>query len=107
MDSYQADAVWAALSDGTRRAIVRRLLGGPLPVGELACQLPVSRPAVSQHLKVLKAAGLVCDRAVGTRRIYYLDAAGFDALRADLDRFWAQALAGFEQLTRQDEGDEP
>jgi DNA-binding transcriptional ArsR family regulator len=84
-----------ALADGTRRAIVERLAHGPLAVGELARDLPVSRPAVSQHLKVLKAAGLVRDRASGTRRVYHLDPTGLQALRADLDRFWSQALANY------------
>src|ERR1700730_7741542 len=68
---------------------------GPAGVGELARELPVSRPAVSQHLKVLKCAGLVHDRAAGTRRVYQLDPTGLEALRADLDRFWTQALATY------------
>ena len=88
---------WLALADETRRAIVERLAHGPSAVGELARDLPVSRPAVSQHLKVLKSAGLVRDRAVGTRRVYQLDPTGLEALRADLDRFWAQALANYAQ----------
>jgi len=90
--TYQVGAAWVALADGTRRAIVERLVHGPLAVGELARDLPVSRPAVSQHLKVLKFAGLVRDRAAGTRRVYQLDPRGLEALRADLDRFWTQAL---------------
>ena len=102
MATYQDGAAWLALADGTRRAIVERLTHGPLPVGELARQLPVSRPAVSQHLKVLKAAGLVCDRAVGTRRVYQLDPTGLAALRADLDRFWTQALATYAQILEKD-----
>ena len=69
--AYQAHDAWVALADGTRRSIVERLAHGPLPVGELARELPVSRPAVSQHLKVLKAAGLVCDRAVGTHNQFH------------------------------------
>jgi DNA-binding transcriptional ArsR family regulator len=88
---------WLALADGTRRAIVERLAQGPSAVGELARDLPVSRPAVSQHLKVLKSAGLVRDRAAGTRRVYQLDPTGLEALRADLDRFWTQALATYAQ----------
>jgi DNA-binding transcriptional ArsR family regulator len=88
---------WLALADRTRRAIVERLAHGPSAVGELARDLPVSRPAVSQHLKVLKCAGLVRDRAAGTRRLYQLDPTGLEALRAELDRFWAQALAGYAQ----------
>jgi DNA-binding transcriptional ArsR family regulator len=86
---------WLALADATRRAIVERLAHGPSAVGELARDLPVSRPAVSQHLKVLKSAGLVRDRAAGTRRVYQLDPTGLGALRADLDRFWSQALAAY------------
>lgn len=83
----------AALGDPTRRAIFERLAGGPRSVGELASGLPVSRPAVSQHLRVLKEAGLVSDRRAGTRRIYRLDPRGVGALRAYFDRFWTQALA--------------
>lgn len=98
MDTYQAPGdPWHALADGTRRAIVERLAQAPCAVGELARDLPVSRPAVSQHLKVLKCAGLVTDRATGTRRVYQLDPGGIAALRADLDRYWTQALAGFKQ----------
>lgn len=97
MVAYQTGNAWLALADGTRRAIVERLAHGPSAVGELARDLPVSRPAVSQHLKVLKSAGLVRDRAAGTRRVYQLDPAGLQALRDDLDRFWTQALAGYAQ----------
>ncbi len=89
---------WTALGDATRRAIVECLAERPRAVGELAERLPVSRPAVSQHLKVLKEAGLVVDRAVGTRRIYQLDPNGIGALRAELDRYWSQALANFKEL---------
>jgi DNA-binding transcriptional ArsR family regulator len=85
-----------ALGDPTRRAILERLLRGPLPVGELARDFPVSRPAISQHLRVLKHAHLVQDRAAGTRRIYELNPAGVDALRAYFDRFWDHALASFK-----------
>ena len=95
-----------ALADRTRRSIVERLAHGPLAVGELARDLPVSRPAVSQHLKVLKRAGLVRDRAAGTRRLYQLDPTGLEALRADLDRFWVQALTGFKESVERLEGDE-
>jgi len=87
--------VWVALGDGTRRAIVMMLAAGPMSVGALAAKLPVTRPAVSQHLKVLKDAGLVSEEASGTRRIYRLDAAGVAALREQLDDFWDQALGGF------------
>jgi len=86
----------AALADPTRRAIFERLERGPLPVGVIASGLPVSRPAVSQHLKILKTAGLVTDRAEGTRRVYEIDPAGVAAIRVWLDRFWSSALDGFE-----------
>jgi DNA-binding transcriptional ArsR family regulator len=85
----------AALADPTRRQVFERLRSGPKPVGVIAENLPVSRPAVSQHLKVLRTAGLVADRAVGTRRVYYIDPRGLGALRAWLDRFWDQALAAY------------
>jgi DNA-binding transcriptional ArsR family regulator len=84
-----------ALGDPTRRAIFERLADGPRAVGELASGLPVTRPAVSQHLRVLKDAGLVTDRRAGTRRYYQLDPAGVGAVRAYFDRFWTQALAAF------------
>ncbi|MGY4710787.1 ArsR/SmtB family transcription factor [Mycolicibacterium sp. CBM1] len=96
MATYQAEDAWSALADRTRRSILERLAHGPLAVGDLARDLPVSRPAVSQHLKVLKAAGLVHDRAVGTRRLYQVDPAGIEALRRDLDRFWHDTLAAFK-----------
>ena len=86
----------AALADPTRRQVFERLQAGPSAVGELASALPVSRPAVSQHLKVLKEAGLVADRAEGTRRVYYIDPHGLGALRKWLDQSWSQALAAFE-----------
>ena len=86
----------AALGDPTRRAVFELLAEGPTPVGELARLLPVSRPAVSQHLKVLKEAGLVRDTAVGTRRLYQHDPAGIRAVRDYFDRFWTQALADFK-----------
>jgi DNA-binding transcriptional ArsR family regulator len=82
----------AAIGDPTRRAIFELLAEGPTPVGELAARLPVSRPAVSQHLRVLKTAGLVRDHAAGTRRLYELDPSGVGAMRAYLDRFWDRAL---------------
>ncbi len=87
-----------ALGDGTRRAIILALAAGPMSVSDLAAQLPVTRPAVSQHLKVLKQAGLVSEEAVGTRRIYRLDAAGVAALRDQLDAFWDRALTGFRHV---------
>jgi DNA-binding transcriptional ArsR family regulator len=95
-----------ALGDATRRAIFERLAARPRAVGELARELPVSRPAVSQHLKVLKDAGLVIDEAVGTRRIYRLDPDGIGALRAYLDQFWNQALAAFKVSAERDDEEE-
>jgi DNA-binding transcriptional ArsR family regulator len=86
----------AALADPTRREIFEKLAGGPRSVGDLAGDLPVSRPAVSQHLKHLKAAGLVTDRAEGTRRVYRIDPAGLGAIRQWLDRFWDDSLAAFK-----------
>jgi DNA-binding transcriptional ArsR family regulator len=97
----QDDRVWEALGDRTRRAIVLRLTEGPKPVGELATYLPVSRSAVSQHLKVLKDAGLVAERAVGTKRIYRLNEAGVLALRDQLDTFWNRALSGYEDVVNE------
>jgi DNA-binding transcriptional ArsR family regulator len=98
--AYRNDG-WTALGDPTRRAIFERLADHPRAVGELAGELPVSRPAVSQHLKVLKDAGLVIDRPVGTRRVYQLNPDGVGALRAQLDRFWNQALAAYKQIVEQ------
>ncbi len=94
-----------ALGDGTRRAVLEQLRRGPRSVGEIAAELPVSRPAVSQHLRVLREAGLVTERREGTRRIYRLDADGLADLRAYLDSFWEQALAGFRAAAeRNNEG---
>src|SRR5215203_6108969 len=90
-----------ALGDPTRRAIFERLADRPSAVGELARELPVSRPAVSQHLKVLKDAGLVIDRRAGNRRVYQLDPDGVGTLRADLDRFWTKALAAYKTAVEQ------
>jgi DNA-binding transcriptional ArsR family regulator len=98
--TYQADG-WTALGDPTRRAIFERLVDRPWAVGELASTLPISRPAVSQHLKVLKEARLVIDRPVGNRRIYQVDSDGLAALRAELDRFWSKALASYKQVVEQ------
>ena len=95
-----------ALGDPTRRAIFERLASGPSSVGVIAAEMPVSRPAVSQHLRVLKDAGLVVDRQAGNRRIYSLDPDGIGALRAYFDRFWTQALAAFKEAAeRRDEED--
>jgi DNA-binding transcriptional ArsR family regulator len=90
-----------ALGEPTRRAIFELLGDRPRPVGELARELPVSRPAVSQHLKVLKDAGLVIDRPAGNRRIYQLNPGGVGALRAYLDQFWNQALAAYKAAVEQ------
>jgi DNA-binding transcriptional ArsR family regulator len=101
-----ANGALTALGDPTRLAVFERLAQRPQPVGELAATLPVSRPAVSQHLKVLKAAGLVRDEAQGTRRVYSVDPDGIAALRAYFDRFWDQALTNFKELAEHDH-DEP
>ncbi|HEV7578795.1 MAG TPA: metalloregulator ArsR/SmtB family transcription factor [Mycobacterium sp.] len=98
MQTYHLDDEWGILGDRTRRAIVDNLAHGPLAVGELAQRLPVSRPAVSQHLKVLKDAGLVIEHAAGARRIYRLNPAGVAALRDQLDTFWNRALAGYGEV---------
>ena len=87
---------FAALADPTRRAVFERLREGPRPVGELARDLPVSRPAVSQHLRVLKDAGLVTERRDGTRRLYRVDSNGVAAIRDYFDQFWTEALAAYE-----------
>jgi DNA-binding transcriptional ArsR family regulator len=102
-------AALGALGDPTRRAIFELLTARPSAVGELAERLPVSRPAVSQHLKVLKAAGLVVDEAVGTRRLYRVDPAGVAALRDYLDRMWGDALAAFAKAAEaaENEQEEP
>jgi len=94
----------AALADTTRRAIFERLGQGERSVGELAHGLPVSRPAVSQHLRVLKDAGLVSERRDGTRRIYRVEPAGVAELRAYLDRFWSDALAAYKEAAEQEGG---
>ena len=105
MFAYPAEG-FAALGDPTRREIFARIAERPRAVGELARELPVSRPAVSQHLRVLKDAGLVTDRAEGNRRIYQADPAGLAALRAQLDTFWNQALATLEQVVEHDTKEE-
>jgi DNA-binding transcriptional ArsR family regulator len=89
---------WSALADPTRRAIVERLTDGELAVGRLADGLPVSRSAVSQHLKILKDAGLVTERAAGTRRLYRLNPVAVAALRDQLDTYWRRALAGYADV---------
>ena len=101
MGTDRVDNEWGALADGTRRAIVARLADGPMAVGELAAELPVTRSAVSQHLKVLKTAGFVSERVDGTRRIYRLNPAAVAALRDQLDTFWKRALAGYGDIVVQ------
>jgi DNA-binding transcriptional ArsR family regulator len=100
MVSYATNG-WAALGDPTRRTIFERLIEHPSAVGELARELPVSRPAVSQHLKVLKDAGLVFDTRAGKQRIYQVDPEGLAAFRAEIDRFWTKTLAAYKTLVEQ------
>ncbi|ADP81067.1 ArsR/SmtB family transcription factor [Pseudofrankia inefficax] len=99
MATYQA--AFAALADPTRRAVFERLADRPSSVGELAQELPVSRPAVSQHLRVLKDAGLVVDQAAGTRRIYRANPDGVAMLRDYLDRFWRRSLDTFKSVAEE------
>lgn len=94
---------WNALADPTRRTILELVAIRPRAVRELADQLPITRPAVSQHLKILKEAGLVLDHAAGTRRIYRPNPAGIEALRLQLDRFWGQTLANLKLLAEQED----
>jgi DNA-binding transcriptional ArsR family regulator len=103
VETNQETDAWAALGDRTRRAIFESLAARPRAVGELADELPVSRPAVSQHLKVLKDAGLVIERAAGTRRIYRLNPVGVAALRDQLDTYWNRALAAYQDVVEQPE----
>jgi DNA-binding transcriptional ArsR family regulator len=105
MANALADSM-TALGDPTRRAIFERLAAGPASVGALADGMPVSRPAVSQHLKVLKEAGLVIDRPAGNRRIYSLDLDGVAELRAYFERFWTNALGAFKQAAEGRKRDE-
>jgi DNA-binding transcriptional ArsR family regulator len=100
VQTYELDG-WTALGDPTRREIFKRLVDRPSAVGDLAHGLPVSRPAVSQHLRVLKQAGLVIDLPSGNRRIYQVNREGLAALRADLERFWDQTLANYKKLVEQ------
>lgn len=102
----EADA-FSALADSTRRSLFERLGAGPASVGELASGLPVSRPAVSQHLKVLKGAGLVSDRSEGTRRVYRIDPRGLGAIRAWLDQFWTVALEAYAAEVERQEQERP
>ena len=95
---------WDALGDPTRREILDKLRAGPRAVGEIADGLPISRPAVSQHLKVLKQAGLVTDRPEGTRRLYSLDPTGIEGLRAYFETFWTHALAAYKEAVEKEDG---
>jgi DNA-binding transcriptional ArsR family regulator len=101
-----ASKILTALGDPTRQAILDLLLEGPQPVGELAARLPVSRPAVSQHLKVLKEVGVVVDHQEGTRRVYRVDPAGLAPLRDHLERFWSRAMVAFAQYADEQQADD-
>jgi DNA-binding transcriptional ArsR family regulator len=105
VDSNQDAGRWGALADGTRLAIVARLADGPRAVGQLTDGLPVSRSAVSQHLRILKDAGLVEDVAEGTRRIYRLNPVALAALRDQLDTYWQRALAGYARIAPSSDAD--
>ena len=107
MATYQGGQGFGALGDHTRRSIVLLLAERPQAVGEIASALPVSRPAVSQHLKVLRNAGLVDEEPIGTRRVYRLNAAGLLALRDQLDTFWNRALSAYQDLTEQAPQEKP
>jgi DNA-binding transcriptional ArsR family regulator len=105
VDSNQGADRWGALADGTRLTLITRLAERPQAVGELAAGLPVSRSAVSQHLKILKDAGLVEDTAAGTRRIYRLNPVALAALRDQLDTYWQRALAGYTEAAEAPTGE--
>jgi DNA-binding transcriptional ArsR family regulator len=105
--TYRTGDGWDALGDPTRRAIVECLAERPRAVGELADKLPISRPAVSQHLKVLKEAGLVTDQAAGTRRVYRLNPVAVAALRDQLDTFWHRALDSYKAVVEQPNEETP
>jgi DNA-binding transcriptional ArsR family regulator len=100
--TYEEAEGWTTLADPNRRSILMELAGGERAVSELTETLPISQPAVSQHLKVLKHVGLVSDRAEGTKRIYRLHEAGVAALRDQLDTFWKRTMSGFEQMMEED-----
>jgi DNA-binding transcriptional ArsR family regulator len=104
--TYGSEA-FAVLADPTRRRVLETLASGPKAVGEIAADFPVSRPAISQHLKALKAAGLVVDRAEGARRVYSIDPAGLGPLRAWLDQFWDVALEAFKAEVEADQESKP
>ena len=101
--TYEEAQGWTTLADPNRRSILMELARGERTVSELTMALPVSQPAVSQHLKILKHVGLVTDRAEGTRRIYRLNEAGVAALRDQLDTFWKRTMSGFEHMMEEDE----
>ena len=101
VNTYQQARQLDAMGDATRRAILARLLEGPLPVGKLAGEFPVSRPAISQHLRILKQANLVMDQAEGTRRLYQLNPEGFESLREYFEQFWNQVLDAFKKAVEQ------
>jgi len=103
VSANQTADVWSALADETRRSIFELVAGGPLPVGEIAARMPVSRPAVSQHLRVLAGAGLVVQRQEGTRRYYSADPAGLDELRSYVERFWHEALGSFKAMMEEEQ----
>ena len=100
--TYEEAEGWTTLADPNRRSILMKLAQGERTVSELTDAMPVSQPAVSQHLKVLKNVGLVTDRAEGTKRIYRLNEAGVAALRDQLDTFWKRTMSGFEQLMEEE-----
>jgi DNA-binding transcriptional ArsR family regulator len=104
VDAYLQDGL-DALGDATRMAIFQKLSAGPIAVNELASMLPVSRPAVSQHLKVLKDAGLVTDTKAGTRRLYQLDPEGVARLRAHFDQMWSRAISAFQAVAEKQAGE--
>lgn len=107
MATYKAHEGWEALGDANRFAIVQCLADRPRDVGELAGQLPITRQAVSQHLKVLREAGLVTAEPIGTRRVYRLNPAGVAALKDQLDTFWRRALEGFSDIVERDTEEQP
>lgn len=105
VEERDIDEVWDALGDPTRRAVLELLRDGPRAVVDIAAELPVSRPAVSQHLRVLKGAGLVTERKDGTRRLYRVQPDGLAALRAYLEGFWTDVLAAFKEAAEQEGAD--
>jgi DNA-binding transcriptional ArsR family regulator len=105
--TFRAHQGWEALGDPSRFAIVQCLAERPRAVGEIADELPISRQAVSQHLRVLKDAGLVADQAVGTRRVYRLNPAGVSALKDQLDTFWHRALDGYQNIVEDQTEESP